>query len=143
MYARDNNVFLEDFLPALDKMSKLGVTNALLPPSACDACSPTGTNRRLSKVGTRSLQTSTLEYLTTTDMISLIKNLGRAVALSDDKLMDIQFSRREEIKNLTGTSTCNITTPVPPSTAPTSNPTTPVTLSSAPSSNPSFNPESA
>ena len=83
-------------------MSKLGVTNVLLLPSACDDCSPTGqNNRRLSKVGTRSLQTGVLEYLTTTDMTFLIRKLGSAVASSDERVRDIQSSRREEIKNLT------------------------------------------
>jgi hypothetical protein len=101
-FASDNNAFLEEFLQALDKMSKLGVTNVLLLPSACDDCSPTGqNNRRLSKVGTRSLQTGVLAYLTTTDMTFLIRKLGSAVASSDERVRDIQSSRREEIKNLT------------------------------------------
>ena len=44
MFADDNSFFLQTFLLALDKLSKLGVMVTLQPPGDCDACSPQKVN---------------------------------------------------------------------------------------------------
>ena len=100
-------------MSALDKMSKLGVTAALSPPSASGPCSPPriGFGRMLSDEAEevlmphsdrRSLQVvETPQYLTKDDVGDLIETFGNNKAKADVRMRKIQNGRRDEIINLT------------------------------------------
>lgn len=113
-FAASNTDFLDTFGQALKKMGMLGVTVPLTKATSC-ACGTIRSRRALVTVD-RSL----IGYsgkLTATDMLELTKELGIAMASSDEATRFIQAGRKEEIDALT-TPVYNMTTTTTSTTSP-------------------------
>ena len=90
-FAASNDVFLQTFFPALDKMSKLGVNVHLQSPGSGCACGSGGiSNSNFAADG------SEYEHL-----VEEIKDIGSALALAEEELEAKQYNRKDEISLVT------------------------------------------
>ena len=90
-FAESNDVFLQTFFPALDKMSKLGVDVHLQSPGSGCGCGSGGTSNS-------NYATAESEY---EHLVEEIKDIGSALALAEEELEAKQYKRRDEISLVT------------------------------------------
>ena len=90
-FAESNDVFLQTFFPALDKMSKLGVGFHLQSPGSGCACGSGG-------ISNSNFATDGSEY---EHLVEEIKDIGSALALAEEELEAKQYKRRDEISLVT------------------------------------------
>ena len=90
-FAESNDVFLQTFFPALDKMSKLGVDVHLQSPGSGCACGSGGTSNS-------NYATAESEY---EHLVEEIKDIGSALALAEEELEAKQYKRKDEISLVT------------------------------------------
>ena len=90
-FAASNDVFLQTFFPALDKMSKLGVAVRLQSPGSGCACGSDG-------ISNSNFATDGSEY---EHLVEEIKDIGSALALAEEELEAKQYKRKDEISLVT------------------------------------------
>ena len=90
-FAESNDVFLQTFFPALDKMSKLGVDVHLQSPGSGCACGSGG-------ISNSNFATDGSEY---EHLVEEIKDIGSALALAEEELEAKQYKRKDEISLVT------------------------------------------
>lgn len=90
-FAASNTLFLTTFFAALEKMSSLGVSVVLSPPTPCESPCGGGGSGGIGGGG----------GITVDVAIKMAKLLGNATAFADEATSAIQERRAEEIKKLT------------------------------------------